>query len=52
MISIPKDLILRERANCLWIFLLILEGMIRKEDGHEPLLIFPLAYLSVGTTLS
>ena len=52
MILILKDLILQEKANCLRIFLLRLEGMIKKEDSYKLSLIFLLAYLKVKITLS
>ena len=51
MVLIPEDSILRERASRSRIFLLRLEGIIKKEDGYRLSSMFPLAYLSVGTTL-
>ena len=51
IVLIPEDSILRERASRLRIFLLRLEGIIKKEDSHRLSSMFPLVYLSVGTTL-
>ena len=51
MVLIPEDSILRERASRLRIFLLRSEGIIKKEDSHRLSSMFPLVYLSVGTTL-
>ena len=51
ILLIPEDSILRERASRSRIFLLRSEGIIKKEDGYKLSSIFPLVYLSVGTTL-
>ena len=51
MVLIPEDSILRERASRLRIFLLRLEGIIKKENSYRLSSMFPLVYLSVGTTL-